>query len=138
MQERLKKVSKALGLSLNQMSKELGYAPGYVSQMVSGRRNINSRIAQFLELTYNVDRRWFETGEGEMFKTVPEPEPEPEKTFDPVAMEESVALFVAGASKLPREIQVMLARVGLAMCEQLDLSPPTPGPDKRTNKNVTR
>ncbi len=117
MKDRLRLISESLGTSFNKMSKDLGFSQGYLSQMASGVRAINDRVINLLVLTYNVNREWFETGEGEMFLT---PTPSPPPAFD---LDATVDEFVAVVAKLPREMQELIAKIGLSICDKLDLSP---------------
>ena len=128
MKDRLRLISESLGTSFNKMSKDLGFSQGYLSQMASGVRAINDRVINLLVLTYNVNREWFETGEGEMFLPPP---PAPSSTFD---LDATVDEFVAVVAKLPREMQELIAKIGLSICDKLDLSPLGACADGTTDK----
>ncbi len=128
MKDRLRLISESLGTSFNKMSKDLGFSQGYLSQMASGVRAINDRVINLLVLTYNVNREWFETGEGEMFLA---PTPSPPPTFD---LDATVDEFVAVVAKLPREMQELIAKIGLSICDKLDLSPLGACADGTTDK----
>ena len=128
MKDRLRLISESLGTSFNKMSKDLGFSQGYLSQMASGVRAINDRVINLLVLTYNVNREWFETGEGEMFLT---PTPSPPPAFD---LDATVDEFVAVVAKLPREMQELIAKIGLSICDKLDLSPLGACADRTTDK----
>lgn len=128
MKDRLRLISESLGTSFNKMSKDLGFSQGYLSQMASGVRAINDRVINLLVLTYNVNREWFETGEGEMFLT---PTPSPPPAFD---LDATVDEFVAVVAKLPREMQELIAKIGLSICDKLDLSPLGACADETTDK----
>lgn len=128
MKDRLRLISESLGTSFNKMSKDLGFSQGYLSQMASGVRAINDRVINLLVLTYNVNREWFETGEGEMFLT---PTPSPPPAFD---LDATVDEFVAVVAKLPREMQELIAKIGLSICDKLDLSPLGACADGTTDK----
>lgn len=130
MKDRLRLISESLGTSFNKMSKDLGFSQGYLSQMASGVRAINDRVINLLVLTYNVNREWFETGEGEMF-TTPAPASPPPTTFD---LDATVDEFVAVVAKLPREMQELIAKIGLSICDKLDLSPLGACADETTDK----
>ena len=128
MKDRLRLISESLGTSFNKMSKDLGFSQGYLSQMASGVRAINDRVINLLVLTYNVNREWFETGEGEMFLT---PTTSPPPAFD---LDATVDEFVAVVAKLPREMQELIAKIGLSICDKLDLSPLGACADGTTDK----
>ena len=128
MKDRLRLISESLGTSFNKMSKDLGFSQGYLSQMASGVRAINDRVINLLVLTYNVNREWFETGKGEMFLT---PTPSPPPAFD---LDATVDEFVAVVAKLPREMQELIAKIGLSICDKLDLSPLGACADETTDK----
>lgn len=43
------------------------YSQGYISEILSGKKPVPKTMGQRLEDNLNINRRWFETGSGEMF-----------------------------------------------------------------------
>lgn len=69
----LKKVINELGISQRQFAMRIGTDPGYISKMLNDKVEINERMLLLIENVFNVNRRFLEFGEGEMFKTAPAP-----------------------------------------------------------------
>lgn len=67
MKDRLKKIRKALGFNQTEMASELGVAQGTYSQYERGDRVFQPRYIETLKLKFNVNPKWLETGEGDMF-----------------------------------------------------------------------
>ncbi len=72
MNKRIISVADALGLSLNTMSKELGFTPSYLSRVISGKNSFTPRLVNLICSTYDVSETWLRTGKGEMFVSVKE------------------------------------------------------------------
>lgn len=65
--ERLKQFRKAIGLSQEKFSKELGFSkPAYV-RYESGKREVPSRMMRIMFEKFNLSIAWLLFGEGEMF-----------------------------------------------------------------------
>lgn len=65
---RLEKLIEALGNSQVSMAESIGISQSYISQMVSGSRNISRNVLHAITKTFqNVNVRWLLTGDGEMF-----------------------------------------------------------------------
>lgn len=65
---RLEKLIETLELTQLSMAEAIGISQGYVSQMVSGSRNISRTVLQSITKKFqNVNVRWLITGEGQMF-----------------------------------------------------------------------
>ena len=69
----LKKVINELGISQRQFAMRIGTDPGYVSKILNDKVEVNERMLLLIENVFNVNRRFLEFGEGEMFKTAPVP-----------------------------------------------------------------
>lgn len=119
MHRRLKIIRKTLGLTQVEIAKQLALDRSYYSQLETGKSPLVSRWVNLIVKLFNVNREWFETGEGEMF-TTPAPASPPPTTFD---LDATVDEFVAVVAKLPHEMQELIAKIGLSMCDKLDLSP---------------
>ena len=117
MHSRLKIIRKTLGLTQAEVAKQLALDRSYYSQLETGKSPLVSRWVNLITKLYNVNREWFETGEGEIFLT---PTPSPPPAFD---LDATVDEFVAVVAKLPREMQELIAKIGLSICDKLDLSP---------------
>ena len=69
--QRLVLLRKTLKLTQVVFSKDISVSSGYLASMELGNRRINTRIIRLICSTYNVNRRWLETGGGEMFIKAP-------------------------------------------------------------------
>ena len=69
--QRLLLLRKTLKLTQAVFAKEISISSGFLASMEIGCRRINPRIVRLICATYNVNKRWFETGEGEMFFKTP-------------------------------------------------------------------
>lgn len=71
MNTRIKAVRAALGLSQRAFGERLGVSRDVISNIESGRRVPKAPFLQLLCAMYGVDRRWLDTGDGEMFSGGP-------------------------------------------------------------------
>lgn len=86
MRERLKKIRKALGLRQREVAERLGCSVGIIGTWEAGIQPIPKvRVYQICN-EYGVNREWFETGRGDMFKNPPKPQ-------DQALQEAALALF---------------------------------------------
>lgn len=67
--ERLKILLKRLGLSQRQFALRINLDPGYLSRILQGKVIPSTRILLLISSVFQVNRRWLETGEGEIFST---------------------------------------------------------------------
>ena len=67
MHTRVKAVRKALGLSQREFGEGLGVSRDVIGNIEYGRVSPKELFLVHLCQQYHVDRRWLETGEGEMF-----------------------------------------------------------------------
>ncbi len=65
--ERIKTVRQALGLSQAKMADMVGLTKGGISQMEQDQRPISARHVKMLGLMFGVNADWVWTGDGEMF-----------------------------------------------------------------------
>lgn len=68
MNERIKELRKALGLSGEKFGDPLGVTKTAVSLIESGKNNLTDQMIKLICLTYNVNEHWLRTGEGDMSK----------------------------------------------------------------------
>jgi transcriptional regulator with XRE-family HTH domain len=70
--QRVKQVRKALNLSQVTFSKGIYLSNGYYAEIELENRKANDRILELIVSKYGVNRRWLESGEGEMFDQRPD------------------------------------------------------------------
>lgn len=115
---RLEKLIETLNLTQVSMAETLEISQGYISQMVSGSRNISRTVLQSITKKFqNVNVRWILTGEGEMFsatgpvKTNGVSEPEliyEAKGSDPLAsLRELLEWHEARIKRLEEEVRLL-------------------------------
>lgn len=78
MNEQLKKLRAALGITLEEFGKKVGITRSAVGRLEKGDRNITEQmILVICQTNWNgktVNEKWFRTGEGEMFNELTEQE----------------------------------------------------------------
>lgn len=67
MNERIKAVRTALGLSQQEFAEKIGIKRGAVANYEVGRNEPIDAVVSLICKTYNVNENWLRTGEGEMF-----------------------------------------------------------------------
>lgn len=67
MNQRVKEVRKALGLSGEKFGEPIGVTKTAISLLESGKNNITDQMVKSICLAYNVNETWLRTGEGQMF-----------------------------------------------------------------------
>lgn len=67
MEERIKELRKALGLTQQEFSDRIGVKRNTIAQYESGRNAPIDAVITLICRTYNVSEDWLRTGEGEMF-----------------------------------------------------------------------
>ena len=68
MNKRLKELRTNLKLSQEELGNSIGIkSRAHISSLENGTRTITDRIINDICKTYNVNEKWFRTGEGEMF-----------------------------------------------------------------------
>lgn len=72
MNQRIRELRKALGLSGEKFGANLGLTKMAISKMENGRVSISEPNIKLICSTYNVNEAWLRTGEGEMFNETPE------------------------------------------------------------------
>jgi len=67
MNDRIKELRKALGMSQEELGGRLGVTNTAISGYESGRRNLTDQMVISICREFNVNENWLRTGEGEMF-----------------------------------------------------------------------
>lgn len=67
MNERLKILRKALGLTMESFGERIGVTKSTISNIENGNRNATEHMTKSICREFNVDYMWLTTGEGEMF-----------------------------------------------------------------------
>lgn len=70
MNERIRDVRLALGLSQDEFAKRLGFTRGVITNIELKRAEIKPRLISLICQVYNVNEYWLETGNGSMFREV--------------------------------------------------------------------
>lgn len=68
MNERIKKLRKALGLTQQKFADRLGIKQNTVAQYEIGRNNPVDTVINLICREFDVNEQWLRTGEGEMFR----------------------------------------------------------------------
>lgn len=71
MNERIRELRKALGLTLEKFGERLGVKKTTLSNIENGRCNVTDQMFKSICREYNVNEDWLRDGEGEMF-SIPE------------------------------------------------------------------
>lgn len=67
MNERIKELRKALGLTLDKFGERLGVGKTAISKIENGERGVTDQMFKSICREFNVNENWLRTGEGEMF-----------------------------------------------------------------------
>lgn len=67
MKDRFKELRKHLGLSQNQMAKEIHKTPGFISSIETGKSRMSAETLEELSEAFGVNLQWLQEGIGEMF-----------------------------------------------------------------------
>ena len=90
--KRLRKLLDLLGLKQSNFAEKLGISPAHVSKLLRGG-NISPALIIAISCVFKVERRWLETGEGEMFRT-------PEGVIGETNFQEFVTLLKKDLSRI--------------------------------------
>lgn len=71
MNERIKELRKALGLTLEKFGAKLGVTKTAISNIENGNRGLTDQMFLSICREYNVNPGWLETGNGPMFREAP-------------------------------------------------------------------
>ena len=72
MEERIKALRKKLDLTQEEFAKKIGLARNSVANYEIGRREPTNAIILSICKEFNVNEKWLRTGEGDMFRILPE------------------------------------------------------------------
>ena len=72
MNERVKLIRKALGMTQEQLAQHLGIGKAALSMIETGKAGLSARNRNILVQELNVNPDWLETGSGEMFNAEPD------------------------------------------------------------------
>lgn len=67
MNERIKILRKALGLTLEKFGERIGIKKNSLSQIENGKNNVTEQLFKSICREFNVNENWLRNGEGEMF-----------------------------------------------------------------------
>lgn len=67
MNERVKQIRLALGLTGDKFAEKLGVKHPSIYRIESGKTNLTDQMIKSICLAYNVNEDWLRTGEGDMF-----------------------------------------------------------------------
>lgn len=67
MNERIKELRKALGLTMKQFAEPLGLSESTISKVEKGTANLSESAIRLICSTFKVDYFWLTDGDGEMF-----------------------------------------------------------------------
>lgn len=70
--ERVKKVRKYYGLSMEKFAEPLGVQKNAISRIENGTRNLTEQMAKAICREYDIDYYWLTEGVGDMFLAFPE------------------------------------------------------------------
>lgn len=70
MNERIKELRKALGLTLEKFGDRVGVTKQTVSRIENGKNNVTDQMFKSIVREFNVNPEWLESGKGEMFATL--------------------------------------------------------------------
>lgn len=73
MNQRVKEVRQALGMSQAKFAKTLSMSNGYIAGIELEHNKVNDRIVRLMGFILNVNEQWLRTGEGCMFDKSPDP-----------------------------------------------------------------
>ena len=71
MNERMKKLRKALGLTQQEFADKIGIVRGNIATYETGKSKPGDAVVSLICREFNVNEEWLRTGNGEMFKTAP-------------------------------------------------------------------
>lgn len=65
--QQIKNLIEILNISQSDFSRQTDIDTAYLSRLLNGKKAIGPKILNKIILTFNVNRRWLETGEGDVF-----------------------------------------------------------------------
>ena len=70
--ERIKEIRHILNKSQREFAKMVYVSNGYLSEIETGRKEVNNRLVHLISNAFSVNKHWLLTGEGRMFNSSPE------------------------------------------------------------------
>lgn len=125
MDERIKELRKALGLTQQKFADAIGVRQNTVAQYEMGRNPPNDTVVTLISREFNVSEEWLRTGKGEMF--IPKSRNEELFEFAAEAAEnpESVkGQFLAVMARLTDEQWEVLAEIAQKFAEEIKKTGP--------------
>lgn len=121
MNERVKEVRKALGLTLEKFGERVGMKKSGLSQVENGSNSVSNQLFSAIVREFNVNEQWLRTGEGKMFSGPGEDDVfllavKKASELDDV-LSKSVFCHLVNA---PQEFRDMLSQFFKDVCEDLD------------------
>lgn len=121
MNERVKELRKALGLTLQKFGDRVGVTKQTVSRIENGVNNVTDQMFKSIVREFNVNEQWLRTGEGKMFSGPGEDDVfllavKKASELDDV-LSKSVFCHLVNA---PQEFRDMLSQFFKDVCEELD------------------
>lgn len=102
MQERIKELRKALGLTQQKFADALGVKQNTIAQYESGRNAPIDAVVSLICREFNVNEEWLRTGEGEMFKS---------KSRNEELMEFATTVAEGDPSSIQAQLLAVMARL---------------------------
>ncbi|MCL2184538.1 MAG: helix-turn-helix domain-containing protein [Treponema sp.] len=65
--ERIKEIRRLLNKSQREFAKAIYVSNGYLSEIETGRKEVNERLIHLLSSTFHVNKQWLLTGKGSTF-----------------------------------------------------------------------
>lgn len=108
MNERIKQVREALGMTYNEFSEKLGMSISGISEVEKGRRAVQERHIKLILAAFpKVSEQWLRTGKGEMFRQV-ETDPELERYMAQMRVPDVLKTYIRVYEAQTPEMQKIL------------------------------
>jgi len=69
--KRVRHLRQTLNMSQVEFAKAIHISNGYIAELECEHRRVNDRVIHLISLTFGVNRKWLETGEGDIFFSTP-------------------------------------------------------------------
>lgn len=70
MNERIRQLRKALGLTMEKFGTRVGVGKTAISKLENGERSVTVQMEKSICREFNINPHWLKTGEGEMFRQI--------------------------------------------------------------------
>lgn len=106
MEQRLRELRKALGLTFREFGEKIGFSPAAVSEIEHGRNPLLERhITLICQVFPRVNAEWLRSGDGNMFL---DEDPDLETVLAELTVPEAVKTYIRMYDAQPRRIQLVL------------------------------